>query len=107
MDIKDKITSSDYEELRVYAFEDCTGSIIDFEKLDDYKHLIKAETIVCTLGTTIKKAGSQEKFRPPSGGHDDEVFPNGPHPLSSRPRRRKELLCRSESPGPKHPLSER
>jgi len=37
--------------------------IIDFEKLQNYKNLINTDTIVCTLGTTIKKAGTQENFR--------------------------------------------
>jgi uncharacterized protein YbjT (DUF2867 family) len=37
--------------------------IIDFENLDKYQHLTAARTLVCSLGTTIKKAGSKEKFR--------------------------------------------
>lgn len=36
--------------------------VIDFDKLDIYKHSLIADDIYCTLGTTIKQAGSQEKF---------------------------------------------
>ncbi|GEO06715.1 oxidoreductase [Adhaeribacter aerolatus] len=36
--------------------------IIDFNKLDTYKHSLIADDIYCTLGTTIKQAGSQENF---------------------------------------------
>jgi uncharacterized protein YbjT (DUF2867 family) len=36
---------------------------INFDKISDYKSIIKAETIVCSIGTTIKKAGSKEEFR--------------------------------------------
>lgn len=37
--------------------------IIDFNNLEKYKHLIAAQSVVSALGTTIKKAGSQENFR--------------------------------------------
>lgn len=37
--------------------------IIDFENLKKYKHVISAQTIVSALGTTIKKAGTQEIYR--------------------------------------------
>lgn len=37
--------------------------IIDFDKLTDYAHLIRAQDVFCCLGTTIKKAGSREAFR--------------------------------------------
>jgi len=36
---------------------------IDFERLIDYVDYIAAEDVFCCLGTTIKKAGSQEAFR--------------------------------------------
>ena len=35
--------------------------VIDFEQLDELD--IKADTVFCCLGTTIKKAGSKETFR--------------------------------------------
>ena len=36
---------------------------IDFEKLSQYQKLIQGNDLFCALGTTIKKAGSQEAFR--------------------------------------------
>ncbi|MGV3589323.1 MAG: oxidoreductase [Adhaeribacter sp.] len=36
--------------------------IIDFNKLDTYKHSLIADDIYCCLGTTIKEAGSKENF---------------------------------------------
>lgn len=36
---------------------------IDFENLSQYKKLIRGNDLFCALGTTIKKAGSQEAFR--------------------------------------------
>ncbi|MCA1557790.1 MAG: oxidoreductase [Acidobacteria bacterium] len=37
--------------------------IVDFERLDDYAQLFRADDLFCCLGTTIKKAGSQAAFR--------------------------------------------
>lgn len=37
--------------------------LIDFEKLKTYEELIKGEDLFCCLGTTMKKAGSEEAFR--------------------------------------------
>lgn len=37
--------------------------VIDFEKLSEYKKMIRGNDLFCALGTTIKKAGSQEAFR--------------------------------------------
>jgi len=37
--------------------------VIDFEKLSTYQHLIKGDDLFCCLGTTMKKAGSEEAFR--------------------------------------------
>ena len=37
--------------------------VIDFDRLNKYADLFKADDIFCCLGTTIKKAGSQEAFR--------------------------------------------
>ncbi len=36
--------------------------VIDFERLNEAVDLIKAQDVFCCLGTTIKKAGSQEAF---------------------------------------------
>lgn len=36
--------------------------VIDFDRLPDFAHLMKADDIFCCLGTTIKKAGSKDAF---------------------------------------------
>jgi uncharacterized protein YbjT (DUF2867 family) len=36
---------------------------VDFNNLHDHAELLHADQIICALGTTIKKAGSQERFR--------------------------------------------
>lgn len=36
---------------------------VDFDKLDNYKAVIKADDIYCAMGTTIGKAGSQQAFK--------------------------------------------
>ena len=40
-----------------------TQHIIDFNKPETYKELIVGDDFFCTIGTTIKKAGSKEAFR--------------------------------------------
>lgn len=37
--------------------------VVDFDRLSDYTDLLRVDEILCALGTTIKKAGSQERFR--------------------------------------------
>lgn len=37
--------------------------IVDFDSLEASKDLFKGDVLVCTLGTTIKKAGSESAFR--------------------------------------------
>ncbi|MBV2167643.1 MAG: oxidoreductase [Bdellovibrio sp.] len=37
--------------------------ILDFNKLNNYADVLKSPVFVCCLGSTIKKAGSQEAFR--------------------------------------------
>lgn len=37
--------------------------VVNFDKLEDYKNDIKADDVYCCIGTTIKKAGSQEAFK--------------------------------------------
>ena len=37
--------------------------IMDFDRLDDAAEHLRVSHIVCALGTTIRKAGSQERFR--------------------------------------------
>ena len=40
-----------------------TQHIIDFDKPETYKELVVGDDLFCTIGTTIKKAGSQNAFR--------------------------------------------
>jgi uncharacterized protein YbjT (DUF2867 family) len=37
-------------------------TIVDFDKLDNYAYEIRAEAVISTLGTTLRKAGSSAKF---------------------------------------------
>jgi uncharacterized protein YbjT (DUF2867 family) len=37
--------------------------IVDFSKLENYSSSFASDIVFCTLGTTINKAGSQEKFK--------------------------------------------
>lgn len=37
--------------------------LVDFDRLENSAELIQAQDVFCCLGTTIKKAGSQEAFR--------------------------------------------
>jgi uncharacterized protein YbjT (DUF2867 family) len=37
--------------------------IIDFDKPEDYQNFVIGDDFFCTIGTTIKKAGSQDAFR--------------------------------------------
>ena len=40
-----------------------TQHIIDFDKPETYEELVVGDDFFCTIGTTIKKAGSKESFR--------------------------------------------
>lgn len=37
--------------------------VVDFTRLDEVRALFKVDKVMCALGTTIKQAGSQERFR--------------------------------------------
>lgn len=37
--------------------------LVDFERLDEQPHLFQASHVLCALGTTVKQAGSRERFR--------------------------------------------
>ena len=37
--------------------------IIDFDNLSGHAQSVRADAVICALGTTIKKAGSKERFR--------------------------------------------
>jgi uncharacterized protein YbjT (DUF2867 family) len=62
--------SNDYEKVITFVKRDTgikhsklTQHIIDFDKLESYKEFITGDDFFCTIGTTIKKAGSKEAFR--------------------------------------------
>jgi uncharacterized protein YbjT (DUF2867 family) len=40
-----------------------TQHVVDFDRLDHHKKIIRADDVFCCLGTTIRAAGSQEAFR--------------------------------------------
>jgi uncharacterized protein YbjT (DUF2867 family) len=51
---------------KILKLESCKKvrqQIINFDDLEHFNDLIKAKTLFCALGTTIKKAGSKENFR--------------------------------------------
>jgi uncharacterized protein YbjT (DUF2867 family) len=49
-----------------------TQHIIDFDKPETYKELVVGDDIFCTIGTTIKKAGSKEAFRKVDFGYPQQ-----------------------------------
>lgn len=64
------INSKDYADIAVvvrkgssYKKEGILIIDVDYDNLMDYEDSLKADVIFCCLGSTIKKAGSKEKFR--------------------------------------------
>lgn len=64
------LNSADYEKVITFVKRDTgikhpklTQHIIDFDKPETYKDLVSGDDFFCTIGTTIKKAGSKEAFR--------------------------------------------
>ena len=64
------LDSSDYTKVITFVKRDTgikhkklTQHIIDFDKPETYKELVVGDDFFCTIGTTIKKAGSKEAFR--------------------------------------------
>lgn len=45
-----------------YDHDKAEQHIIDFDHLNEYESLINADAVICALGTTIKKAGSNFNF---------------------------------------------
>ena len=65
------IQGSPYEKITVLTRSPLTTDIkdskvhhhiIDFDRLGEYRHLMKADHVICALGTTIKKAKTKENF---------------------------------------------
>lgn len=64
------LDSNDYQNVITFVKRDTgikhkklTQHIIDFDKPETYKELVVGDDFFCTIGTTIKKAGSKEAFR--------------------------------------------
>jgi uncharacterized protein YbjT (DUF2867 family) len=64
------LESSDYQKVVTFVKRDTgiqhpklTQHVIDFDKPESYKDLVVGNDFFCTIGTTIKKAGSKEAFR--------------------------------------------
>ncbi|EIA08119.1 oxidoreductase [Flavobacterium frigoris] len=64
------LDSAQYEKVITFVKRDSgishpklTQHIIDFDKPETYKDLVIGDDFFCTIGTTIKKAGSKEAFR--------------------------------------------
>lgn len=63
------LDSNDYERVITFTKRD-TGikhpkltQYIDFDKPETYKDLVQGDDFFCTIGTTIKKAGSKDAFK--------------------------------------------
>lgn len=64
------LDSDDYEKVITFARSDSglkhpklTQHIVNFDKPETYRDLVQGDDFFCTIGTTIKKAGSKEAFR--------------------------------------------
>nr|WP_315158539.1 oxidoreductase [uncultured Flavobacterium sp.] len=64
------LASEHYEKVLIFVKRDSGKShlkleqhIINFDAPETYQHLVKGDDLFCTIGTTIKKAGSQSAFR--------------------------------------------
>ena len=64
------LESSDYEKVIAFSKREMqlkhpklVVEIIDFDKPESYANLVQGDDFFCTIGTTIKKAGSKEAFR--------------------------------------------
>ncbi|MBX9887339.1 MAG: NAD(P)H-binding protein [Flavobacteriaceae bacterium] len=64
------LESSDYEKVIAFSKREMqlkhpklVLEIIDFDKPESYANLVQGDDFFCTIGTTIKKAGSKEAFR--------------------------------------------
>jgi len=49
------------------------AAVVDFDRLAEYDGLLAVDQVVCALGTTIKQAGSRERFRQVDFGYPFEL----------------------------------
>ena len=73
------LNSSDYEKVISFVKRDSglkhpklIQHIIDFDQPETYRELVKGDDFFCTIGTTIKKAGTQEAFRKVDFGYPQQ-----------------------------------
>jgi uncharacterized protein YbjT (DUF2867 family) len=64
------LEANDYEKIKIFTRNRLTlehpkleQMVVDFDQLDQYKEYLNVNDIFCCLGTTIKKAGTQESFK--------------------------------------------
>ena len=64
------LESNDYNKVISFSYRETdtshpklTKHIVDFDKPQEFCDLVKGDDFFCTIGTTIKKAGSKEAFR--------------------------------------------
>lgn len=64
------IQSAEFDNVKVLVRKENTVQIegvevleVDYERLSEFEQYLRADVIFCCLGTTIKKAGSKERFR--------------------------------------------
>ena len=74
--LKQLLDSNQYDKVISFSREvevehpKLVNNIVDFDRPEEYCDLVKGDDFFCTIGTTIKQAGSQEAFR-----KVDFVFP--------------------------------
>ena len=64
------LDSKEYEKVISFSYRETKEThpklvkhIVDFDNPEEFCHLVKGDDFFCTIGTTIKKAGSKEAFR--------------------------------------------
>jgi len=67
--VNELVKNNHYQKIKVvnrkpqnYDHPKIEEHLIDFNQIDEYAHEFKADDVFCCLGTTLKKAGSKEKF---------------------------------------------
>ncbi|MEZ4773865.1 MAG: NAD(P)H-binding protein [Bacteroidia bacterium] len=67
--LRELIQDDRYETLHIFSrramkspSDKVVVHVVDFKKPESFRHLIKGDELYCSLGTTIRKAGSREDF---------------------------------------------
>lgn len=68
--LQDLLQSEDYEKVTILVrtpsgmeHDKLEEHVVNFARLDEYASIISANDVFCCLGTTMKKAGSEQEFR--------------------------------------------